>query len=306
MKLFSRKPKQPSRRQVTSAGRTNTYAYYGSRSSEPAALGRQIFREALNARTARKAARYSVQRFGLLLIIIAVGVALVSLLSLSTDPKVLPVDSTEPVFLHPMAVYERAAAQFLSESLLNHNKLTIDTAGVAARMKRQFPELSIVNVTLPLVGHRPIIYLAQADPTLLLQANDGHVYVVDTNGRAIGNSATMSTGSLQLQHVRDNSGTPVVVGQSILSASTVGFIQTIAYQMSQKHLVIATFSLPPQSSELDMYLDGPKYFVKFNLASATAQQQVGAFLAVKHNLEERGITPSSYIDVRLDGRAYYK
>lgn len=307
MKVFRRpKPAPPERRRVTPASRTNQYAYYSQRSAEPAALGRQVFREALYARTAKRAARYWAQRFGLLVAIAAIIVATVSIMSLSTDPKVMPLDASSGLFLHSMSAYEQAARQLFDESILNHNKLTVDTNGISAQLKRQFPELSVVNITLPLVGHRAIIYVAGAQPALLLQTNDGRSFVVDETGRAIATSGAAMTSSLHLLNIRDNSGTDVRIGQPAVASKTVAFIETVQYQMEQKGLGVSAYDLPAGTDELDMYLDGRHYFVKFNLASGTALQQAGTFLAVKHNLEEQGIAPASYIDVRVDGRAYYK
>jgi len=307
MKLFRRtKAAPPEGRRVTPASRTNQYAYYSQRSAEPTALGRQIFREALSARNAQRAAHYWVQRFGMLAILIAIIVAAVSIMSLSTDPKVVPLDSSSGVFLHPMKVYEQAAQQLFDNALLNHNKLTVDANGISSQMRRQYPELSVVNITLPLIGHRPIMYLAGANPELLLQTNDGHGYIVDTTGRIIGTAGTNFSVSMHLINLRDDSSGSVSIGQPAVSSKTVAFIKTVQYQIEQKGLKSSTYVLPAGTNELDMYLDGQHYFVKFNLASDTALQQVGTLLAVKRNLEGRGITPGSYIDVRVDGRAYYQ
>lgn len=307
MKLFRRtKSAPPERRHVTPVSRTNLYAYYSQRSAEPTALGRQVFREALNARAAKRAAHYWAQRFGMLVAIIAIAVATVSVMSLSTDPKVVPLDSSSGVFLHPMSTYEAAAQQLFDDSILNHNKLTVDTNNISGHLKQQFPELSVVNITLPLIGHRPIIYVAGAQPALLLQANDSRSYIIDTTGRAIGTAGANSAASLHLLNVRDASSSGIHIGQLAVAGKTVSFIETVQYQIEQKGLRSSTYVLPAGTNELDMYLDGQYYFVKFNLANNTALQQVGAFLAVKHNLEGRGITPANYIDVRVDGRAYYK
>ncbi len=307
MKLFRRtKQVSPQRRHVTPASRTTQYAYYSQRSAEPTALGRQVFREALDARAAKRAAHYWAQRFGVLLVLAAITIATVSTLSLSTDPKVVPVDSSSGVFLHQMSTYEQAAQSLFESSVLNHNKLTVDTNSISAQLKRQFPELSIVNITLPLVGHRPIIYVAGAQPTIELQSNDGRSYIIDASGRAIGTVDANADTSLHLMRVSDNSGSAVRIGQPVLASNAVAFIMSVQYQVEQKRLSVSTYVLPAGTSELDMYLDSLPYFVKFNLASDTALQQVGTFLAVKHNLEGRGVSPASYIDVRVDGRAYYK
>jgi len=50
---------------------------------------------------------------------------------------------------------------------------------------------------------------------------------------------------------------------------------------------------------------GVPYNVKFNLMG-DARAEAGTYLAVKQRLEAGHVTPGSYIDVRVDERAYYK
>ncbi len=307
MKLFRRRaPLLPDRRQVRSSGRTNAYAYYSQRSNDSALMGRNILRKALDPKQTKRAVRYWAQRSGAVLLVLAFIAGGINLLWLSTDARVLPLDSTQPALVRPMAAYQQAADTLLGRSFWNHNKITIDTGAVTAGLKQQFPELSVVSVTLPLLGQRPIIYVASAGPELALVTSDGSTYVIDSNGRAIGTADAARIASLHLTLVRDQSGAPIHVGQLALSASSVSFMHTVLYQIGQKHLSLSAFVLPVATSELDMYLNGSPYFVKFNLANDSALQQVGTFLAAKHTLEGRAVTPSQYIDVRIDGRVYYK
>jgi hypothetical protein len=65
-------------------------------------------------------------------------------------------------------------------------------------------------------------------------------------------------------------------------------------------------SLPSNANELDIQIAGQPYEVKFNLHSDKAREQAGTYLATIASLQKQGITPSKYIDVRVDGRAYYQ
>ncbi len=306
MRLFKRsKPDQPQQRHVSSGGRTAAYSYYARRSAEPSALGRQIVADALNVRNAKRAAKYWRQRFGLLLVIIAAVLGAGNVLSLGTDPAILPAETTHVAFLHPLSTYQHAADKLFASSLLNRNKITVDTGAVSAALKRQFPELSLVSITLPLFGHRPQVYIAQADPIILLTAGDGKTYIIDAQGRAVAHGS-VARASLQLLPVRDASGARIHLGQLAVPSGTVSFIRAIQFQLAQRQVHIDSFVLPAASSELDIYPRGQKYFVKCNLESNNVLQQAGAFLAVQQYFDGRGITPSQYVDVRVDGRVYYK
>jgi len=293
-------------RQVNMLGRTMPYAYHARRSAQPAAIGRQLLKDAVSVRQAKRAAHYWRQRFGLVLVMLAIVIGVGNLLMLDVNPVVKPVHQTGDVaFLHPLSTYQQAAERLLAGSLLNRNKITVDTSAVVRGLKKAYPELSVVSVTLPLFGHRPYVYVAQADPALLLQSANGRNYIIDTEGRAIaaGNNQALP---MRLVFVRDESGASIQLGALSLPSTTVSFINAVHFQLAQRQVHIDHYSLPVSGSELDAYPDGVRYFVKFNLASGTALQQVGTFLATQQYFEGRGINPSQYVDVRLDGRAYYK
>jgi hypothetical protein len=86
------------------------------------------------------------------------------------------------------------------------------------------------------------------------------------------------------------------------------FIVSVVQQVKAHNIDISSLTLPSGTSELDMRLNNQPYFVKFNMHAglASARQQAGTFIAVKNRLESQGIAPSQYIDVRVDGRAYYQ
>ncbi|HSX53289.1 MAG TPA: hypothetical protein VLF90_02890 [Patescibacteria group bacterium] len=240
---------------------------------------------------------------------IALGVIVVCLiysLLLSSNAKVIvPVASPDTVFLRSPETYQKATQSLLSHSFLNKNKITIDSSGIAHQLEQQFPELQQVSITLPLIGHRPLVYIQPIPPALTLISKNG-LYVVDERGRAvIAADKVNKLASLQLPVVTDQSGLEVGVGKPVLSGSDVEFIMTVTGQLKAQKLALQSLILPPQAAELDLRLSGQPYLVKLNL-KADAKQQMGTFLAVKKQLETNKQAPAQYIDVRVDGRAYYQ
>jgi hypothetical protein len=156
------------------------------------------------------------------------------------------------------------------------------------------------------MSHRPIVYIAPTTPSLILAGSTGS-YVLDNNGKAlIATSNVADIGKLDLPTVADQSGLRVKSNDIALAGTEVNFIQTVVAELQAKGVAIESLTLPPAAYELDVKPVGVGYFVKFNMHEPTARQQSGTFLAVRARLATQSITPSSYIDVRLDGRAYYK
>jgi hypothetical protein len=311
MALFRKKtPASTGRRRVGSSGRSGRGFSYGANASSRLETdintGRQTDRPRPSAKLNTRAVRHFwMQRFGLIVLCTAVLISVISVLSLSTHAELMPLQSSDRgSFLRSQADYQAAADKLLGGSLWNRNKITIDTGKFSQQMMRQFPELSSVSVTLPLLAHRPVVYLQPAQPALVL-ATDGGSFVIDERGKAL-LPADGSSGEAKLPQVVDQSGLRVQLNHQALSADDISFVQTIIAQLAAKHVAVSSMVLPAGSSELDAHIAGQPYFVKFNLQDPDARQQAGTFLATITSLQGQHITPAHYVDVRVDGRAYYQ
>jgi hypothetical protein len=150
------------------------------------------------------------------------------------------------------------------------------------------------------VNSRPIIYIQPADPSLIIQTTYGN-YTVNKSGLVLSALTTLPPG---VQVVVDQSSLVARPGKLALPSSTVAFVQTVAYQFKAAGLNISAVVLPASNPyELDIRLEGKPYIIRFNL-EADALTQSGAAIAT---LQQLGSTvPSTYIDVRVPGRVYYK
>ena len=258
------------------------------------------------ARTATGFWRYGIRRIGAFILIVAIAVSVVNMLSVSPHAKIEPLTSSvaSSAFLRNTADYQTAADKLLGASLLNRNKITIDTTKIAQELTQQFPELSGVSITLPLFAHRPIVYVEPAHAALVVAADNG-AFVVDNNGKALMPGANLPTAH-NLPQVVDQSGLTVQVNHQVLTSDDVAFIETVIAELSARHVAISSMTLPAASRELDVYISGQRYFVKFNLQNNDARQQAGTYLATAAELQREHATPAHYIDVRVDGRAYYQ
>lgn len=286
---------------------TSNYSRYAQQRSEQLEnTGRQLDRQQIQAR-AKKVGGFWLQRFGLAILLIVALICAVATVSLSSDAKIVPVTtSSNQAFLQPVNTYQAAADKLLADSILNRNKITADTDRVSQQLLAHFPELKTATVSLPLLGHRPVIYLEPAQPALILSQGTTS-YVIDSTGRALmqlqPNSSIAKAG---LPVVTDQGNLTVKLKQIALSSDTVTFVQIIVQQLAAKHFTVTTMSLPPAASELDVHLASQPYFIKFNLENNDPLQQVGTFLATQAHLAGQNITPGQYFDVRVDGRAYYQ
>jgi hypothetical protein len=285
----------------------STFAYRARRSDQERGTGRQLDREQTMA-AGRDLGRFWLQRFGLIILLLAIVASLANIFTLSSSVKVVMLTTpSDRLLLRSARTYQAAASQQLADSIWNRNKITIDASKLSRQMLSQFPELSSVSVTVPLLAHRPLVYVEPAQPALILAAGNG-AFIIDTTGKAlIGGSSAAALGQAnKLPVVTDQSGLDVHTNHQVLSAANVSFIQTVIAELAAKQVTVSGMTLPPAASELDVQLAGQAYFVKFNLQSNDPRGQAGTFLATIAQLHSQNITPAKYVDVRVDGRAYYQ
>jgi hypothetical protein len=288
-----------------SQSRPASFSYYSQ--SQPRGENTPTARRQPIPKPKTEVLHYVGQRFGVFIAIFATAALLISSVQVSRNPRIRIVNDTEVYRIHSDSLYQEALSRELQASWTNSNKITINTDQLALDLQKSYPELADVSVALPVLGQRPIAYLQMTRPSVLLVTTGGNAYVLDETGRVLAPAARVTNlDSFKLPTVTDNSGLNPEVGKLVLPGSTINFIRGVTYQLQSAHVAYDKLVLPEASQELDVYLSGKSYLVKFNAHDDSAREQAGAFLAVQARLDKQGSLPASYIDVRLPGRAYYK
>lgn len=306
--IFKKRPPEPVGRSRASQStpRGPVFSYYANRSIRASSNVRQTEEQQEQATAARLKRPLNLAKrlpaIGALLLIVIIAVLC---LQLGNNPKVVVVGSERSqVFLRDSKVYQDAAHAAFT-SLLNSNKLTVNTGKIGADLQRQFPELKTVSVSLPFVGSRPTVYIQAATPKLLLVGKGG-MFVVDSNGRAlISGNQVPDLDALHIPVVNDQSGLSIELGKVALPSSAVAFIAEVDGQLKAKELTVSNMTLSAGTTELQVRIDGVGYYVRFNL-HGNAREEAGTYLAIKQYLESNHKTPGQYVDVRVDNKAYYK
>ncbi len=285
------------RRPVTTnqATRPVAYSYHQNRALTSEKSGRG------NDATQLQKRRIGANRLKLIMALTVIIIVLILELPVSSNAKIVIAGGSEASASLPTASYQTAAEHILSSSLTDHTKLTLNSSTLAAQLKKQFPEINSVNVSYSVFSWRPTISLKLSQPVLTLE-DANNKYLVSNSGIVVGiGSAAKSS----LPLVVDDSNLSPVTGRPILPANYVNFISELLAQLAANGVSSSQLVLPKASAELDLTPKEQNYFVKFNL-QGNAEEQAGTYLAAAHYLSKQGVHPSSYIDVRLAGRAYYK
>lgn len=304
-----RTPAMPSSRQRT------VFSYHASRATDEqrSPVAKRNMWQTLNAANNPKAPKtplFSLRRFRklpMVLAVLAATIFVINALILTNKPEIITVADANDrrIFLRDTATYEQTTHDILAGSVFNTNKITINAHKIEEKLQAAFPELEHVSVVLPAFGHRPLIYLQPSRPAMLVKVPEG-IFVLDAAGHAVMNAARNErVEKLELPLVEDQSGLSVTLGHVLLPSDNITFITEVAGQLRAKNIVITNMVLPKGSGELVVNVKDVPYAIKFNLRG-DARAAVGTYLAVRQHLEREGKTPSMYIDVRVDNKAYYQ
>lgn len=308
MGWFSRKkqtaPLVPGRDRASVSAKTRpAYSYYAGRTASTGSGHGSSQRAAAASRAepVRRSHLLSVYNIVLAACTVVVVLCVVKLLAVSPQGKVVVTAADGyPVSQLAVDAYTKAADTMLRSSVLNRGKLTLNTNGIARNLQKQFPELTSVVVTVPLVGNHPVIYVSPSKPSFTLQTASGF-YSMDAKGYIL---AKLSAPIHGFTLLKEGSNRPIRPGSQYLASSTVAFSSTVLYELRQGGIAVSYLDLPTTAPyELDAYIQAKPYYIKFNL-EGDALEESGAAVATLQQLGAN--TPGHYLDVRVAERAYYK
>lgn len=303
--IFRRKKTNARSRQVGEVQykKQQSYHYSAKRSNTERLQGRREQQDEEAAQQRRK----PTGRLALLPSFIALGLILVGIAYFLYIPPSVAVDTQgDTQFIGDQAAVQAKADEYMRSTLLNRTKLTFNEQKLQDSLVREFPEFTNITVSSPLLRHKPVVMVSFATPTLLL-TNGTNNYIVSEAGVVLADithhKPAIDTTKLLL--VQDQTGVAIETGKVALTSEQVDYILEIAYQTDKKKLKIESLILVPGGGELHVRYGGLPYYVKYNMYE-DPRKSSGTFLAVKEELNAKGVTPSAYIDVRIPERAYIK
>lgn len=279
----------------------NRFSYHSNRTSEPV---RNRLNDASNSgskEVKKKAWLINIPTYliaGFIIIVILYS------LILSPAPKVEIVDNTNLSFVQSNSVYQEAADGLFKQSLLNRTKLTINTDRIADELTKQFPEIERATVIVPVVNHTAIVELLPAQAVCVISNSQGY-FAVDSDGKAILRLNQSSLNKLNLPIITDQSGIKISIGQEIISTQITTFVSSLIDEFNAEHTPISSMTLVDVPYELNITLKGEPYYIKFNLLG-NPRLEAGTYFATIRQLQTTKTTPAQYVDVRVQGRAYYQ
>jgi cell division septal protein FtsQ len=194
---------------------------------------------------------------------------------------------------------EKEINNYLNSRLLARNWLVLNSGDLKAYLQKTFTGQESITV-IKKFPNKITVSTDEQKPALLWKTGS-RSYVLSTNGRAI--TEQNNTGQ-DLAVVSDNTNLPVDIGSRVASRDFVDFAASINSFLKSNKIEFDKIYITDTTSEL--YVQTKQgYVIKFS-TSLNPESQARALRATLDQLASQKKKPASYIDLRVDGRAFYK
>jgi hypothetical protein len=204
--------------------------------------------------------------------------------------------------------YERAASEFMSDSILNKSKLLFQSTTFESKMRERFPEISQIASIAPLGGRDLTVVISVSEPFASL-SNGSEKGILNSDG------VLVSTNNLQ----SDDSGLVKIrfitpqenfnIGSRILTEDEVILISELDRELNTmtlkdgSKLKIDEVLFNVSNGQLEVKLNNKPYYLKLS-TFGDADLQVGAVKATLRQLDIENTLPTKYLDVRVPNRVF--
>lgn len=296
---FKTKNKQTPRQPSANVGRAPVYSYRSLRNTRTSEPRSQVVDVPAKPKYG-KIFQVLIRNITLVLCILV----LLFGLWLKPSPKVTII-SLPGTIRRDEATYKAGVQHLWEKRLLNQSKLTIQADKLSREIEQMFPEIESATVELPLLGQIPNVVITPASPVLLLVTQKGAFYVAQ-DGKTMVRSDQVTPNELgSIPTIRDDSGLVPEPGKPALPLKEIQTVITLLDLCKAASLELDTVTLPPVSNEVDIVVKGDSYSVKLSL-DQDPKQGIGALLALRDKFKTDNIKPSTYLDLRVPDKAFYK
>ncbi len=238
------------------------------------------------------------RKLGAFFVILAIFISLISIFLFQFISKVSIVSNESKS--QNLSKYEKSVEEYLninpSERILsNLNKNTL-----LESLQKDYPEvLSISDIKFNgLTSYK--IYLDFRKPVASWLV-DGKEFFVDSEGVSF-NVNNFEKPSL---NIIDDSGAIVSNGKNVASSSFFSFIGKLVSAANKQGLEVSKIRIPPLSlRQVEVSVEGISYFARMSTADSAEGQIINSKKAIEY-FRTHKISPN-YIDLRIEGKGYYK
>lgn len=243
----------------------------------------------------------------IILVIFAVAVVL-SLHKMNLSSVVIDSNASTKLGTEQKLMYENTVLQTYRAHTVAGQWWLADTDALSTALLKQYPEIEHVTFA----SSAPLSSVLKTDirfrkAVFSWKDASGSRQYVDKNGVLFQKNLDPSVNSTKLIEIEDQSGLVIDSGEAALSESAVQFIGQLHSTLPPlfEGNAISKVVIPLSTREVQVQPKNINYFIKFN-TSRKVEDQIKELASLLAYLKSKNITPSMYIDIRLEHKAYFK
>ena len=238
------------------------------------------------------------RKLGAFFVVLAIFVSLISIFLFQFISKVSVVSNESKS--QNLSKYEKSVEEYLNINPSERILSNLNKNALLESLQKDYPEvLSISDIKFNgLTSYK--IYLDFRKPVASWLV-DGKEFFVDSEGVSF-NINNFEKPSL---NIIDDSGAIVSNGKNVASSSFFSFIGKLVSAANKQGLEISKIRIPPLSlRQVEVSVKGVSYFARMSTADSVEGQIINFKKAIEY-FGTHKISPN-YIDLRIEGKGYYK
>lgn len=238
------------------------------------------------------------RKLGAFFVILAIFISLISIFLFQFISKVSVVSNESKS--QNLIKYEKSVEEYLNINPSERILSNLNKNALLESLQKDYPEvLSISDIKFNgLTSYK--IYLDFRKPVASWLV-DGKEFFVDSEGVSF-NINNFEKPSL---NIIDDSGAIVSNGKNVASSSFFSFIGKLVSAANKQGLEISKIRIPPLSlRQVEVSVKGVSYFARMSTADSAEGQIINFKKAIEY-FGTHKISPN-YIDLRIEGKGYYK
>lgn len=238
------------------------------------------------------------RKLGAFFVVLAIFISLISIFLFQFISKVSVVSNESKS--QNLSKYEKSVEEYLNINPSERILSNLNKNALLESLQKDYPEvLSISDIKFNgLTSYK--IYLDFRKPVASWLV-DGKEFFVDSEGVSF-NINNFEKPSL---NIIDDSGAIVSNGKNVASSSFFSFIGKLVSAANKQGLEISKIRIPPLSlRQVEVSVKGVSYFARMSTADSVEGQIINFKKAIEY-FGTHKISPN-YIDLRIEGKGYYK
>ena len=238
------------------------------------------------------------RKLGAFFVILAIFISLISIFLFQFISKVSVVSNESKS--QNLSKYEKSVEEYLNINPSERILSNLNKNALLESLQKDYPEvLSISDIKFNgLTSYK--IYLDFRKPVASWLV-DGKEFFVDSEGVSF-NVNNFEKPSL---NIIDDSGAIVSNGKNVASSSFFSFIGKLVSAANKQGLEISKIRIPPLSlRQVEVSVKGVSYFARMSTADSAEGQIINFKKAIEYFITHK--ISLNYIDLRIEGKGYYK